>query len=112
MKRRWAPALAFILVLAIPVPPAQAYRGDDHHDRGHHGGGCVGCGFVGGLVVGGALGALLGAPYAVAPPTYAYTPPPPACYTRPGYWSQAPVVRPDGLTTYQRVWVPPQTVCS
>ena len=109
MKRRWVLALAFAVASAVPVLPAQAYRGDYHHEHGDRDRGCVGCGFVGGLVVGGILGSLLGAPYAVPPPVYD---PPPACYMRPGYWSQVPVVRPDGFTTYQNVWVPPQSLCS
>ncbi len=79
-----------------------------HRHHFHHRG-CVGCGFVGGLVLGGVLGGALAAPYYAPPPFYVA--PQPYCYTQPGYWSQVPAYGYGGYTTYQNVWVPPQTVC-
>ena len=118
MRKLLIVLLALGIVAAVAVSPASADQG--WHGRGgwgvrhevHRGGGCVGCGFVGGLFLGGALGAALAAPYFYAPPAPVYVgPPPPACYTQPGYWSQVPYTSYGGYTTYQNVWVPPQTVC-
>src|SRR3989304_4664865 len=134
MKKLLSILLALGMVAAVAVSPASADRG--WHGRGgggvrhevHRGGGCVGCGFVGGpppggggcvgcgfvggLLLGGALGAAMAAPYYYAPPAPVYVaPPPPACYTQRGYWSQVPYTSYGGYTTYQNVWVPPQTVC-
>jgi hypothetical protein len=116
VKKFLVPLLAVALVAAVLVSPASA-QGRGWHGRGGHefhgGGGCVGCAFVGGLVLGGVLGGVLAAPYLAPapPPAPVYAPPPPACYTQSGHWSQAPVIGPGGYTTYQTVWVPPQTVC-
>jgi len=118
MKKLLIPLLAIVLVAAVSVPPASAAWGRDGGGRGgwgerhefHGRGGCVGCGFLGGLVVGGILGGVLAAPYYAPPPVYA-APPPPTCYTQPGYWSRVPNTGSGGYTTYQNVWVPPQTVC-
>jgi len=118
MKKFLIPLLAILLVAGVSVSPASAApwdRGDrggwrEHHEF-HGGPGCVGCAFVGGLVLGGVLGGVLAAPYLAAPPPPVYSPPPPACYTQPGYWSQAPYTGPGGYTMYQNVWVPPRTVC-
>jgi hypothetical protein len=117
MKRFAIPLLALLLVAAISVPPASADLGRGGHrqwgggDRRefHQGGGCPGCQFFGGLLLGGILGGALIAPYAGPPAVYA--PPPPTCYTRPGYWAQVPYSRPDGYTIYQNAWVPAQTIC-
>ncbi len=104
-----------LLVAGVTVPLASAAGARGVEGRGawegqHEArGGCVGCGFLGGLLLGGLLGGVLAAPYAAPPPVYA--PPPPVCYTQPGYWSQMPYLRPDGYTGYRAVWVPPQTVC-
>lgn len=119
MRKLLVPLLAIVLVAAVSVPPASAApwghggRGDWGERHEFHGGrGCFGCAFVGGLVLGGVLGGVLAAPYYAAPPAPpAYAPPPPTCYTQPGYWSQVPYAGPGGYTTYQNVWVPPQTVC-
>ncbi len=103
------------MIAMVAVPPATAAEGRGWGRRGAWGGrhedhhGCVGCGFLGGLLLGGVLGGVLAAPYVAPPPAYA--PPPPVCYTQPGYWSQVPYLRPDGYTEYRGVWVPPQTVC-
>ncbi len=61
------------------------------------------------VVLGGVLGGALAAPYYAPPPFYVA--PQPYCYTQPGYWSQVPAYGYGGYTTYQNVWVPPQTVC-
>ncbi len=116
LVKRLAPALVIVVLLAGMVPSAMAapYRGWEN-GRGHverhesHGNtGCVACGVIGGLILGGVVGGLIA--HAVAPPPVVAAPAP-ACYTQPGYWGQAPVTRPDGYTSYQSVWVPPQTVC-
>ncbi len=62
------------------------------------------------VVLGGALGGVVAAPYS-APPPISVVPPPPTCYTQPGYWSQVPYTAPGGTITHQNVWVPPETVC-
>ncbi len=115
--KKWAVSLlALVVILVASIPPASAAprgywdgRGGREIVREHHGGGCVACGIVGGLLVGGIVGGLIAHAYAAPPAVVAA--PAPACYTQPGYWGQAPVTRPDGYTTYQQVWVPPQTVC-
>jgi hypothetical protein len=105
--------VVLVALVAVPQASAAGGRGWDGHGEWdgrqevHHG--CVGCGFLGGLVLGGILGGVLAAPYVA--PSPAYAPPPPVCYTQPGYWSRAPYLRPDGYTGYRGVWVPPQTVC-
>jgi hypothetical protein len=119
MRKFLVPLLAGVLLLTISAAPASAAWGGRGGWGGHevHRGGCVGCGFVGGLVLGGVVGGLLGgalaAPAYAAPlPVYAPAPPPPrACYTQPGYWSQVPTVGPGGYALYQNVWVPAQTIC-
>ena len=98
---------------------------------GGWGGGCWGCGFGWGDFTGAVLGSALAwpfyypaypysnyapYPYYGAPPAYygappAYGGPQSSCYTQQGYWQQAPVSDGGGFTTYQNVWVPPQTVC-
>jgi hypothetical protein len=116
MNKFLVPLLALVLVV-VSLPPASAAGGRGWDGRGgwgtphaiHGSGGCVGCGFVGGLLLGGILGGVLAAPYAAPPPVY--TSPPPTCYTQPGSWGQVPYAGPDGYTTYQTVWVPPQTIC-
>ena len=116
MRKTLAITLVSALLLAVvSVPSASAAGRRGWEGRGAWGGqhdvhgGCVGCGFLGGLLLGGILGGVLAAPY-TAPPSV-YLPPPPTCYTQPGYWGRAPYVRPDGYTIYRKVWVPPQTVC-
>ena len=113
MKKLLSALLAVALVAALSAAPASADPGWGGRGWGHrhefHGGG----GFFPGYAFGAVTGLLLGG--ALFPPRYAapvyVTPLPPACYTQPGYWSQAPVPGPGGYTTYQNVWVPPQTVC-
>ena len=114
MKKLLSALLAIVLVAAVSVVPASADPG--WHGRGgwgerheFRGGGGFLPGYAFGAVTGLVLGEVLaGPPYAA--PVYV-TPLPPACYTQPGYWSQAPVPGPGGYTAYQNVWVPPQTVC-
>ena len=118
MKKLLVPLLAIVLVATVLVPPTSAAtwgrggRGGwgERHEF-HGGGGCVGCALVGGLILGGIVGGVLAAPYYAAPPPPVYAPPPPTCYTQPGHWAQVPDAGPGGYTTYQTVWVPPQTVC-
>ncbi len=110
MKKFLIVLLASVMVAAVSVPPASARDWHRHGGFHHRGGGCVGCAFVGGLVLGGVLGGVLAAPY-YAPPPPVYVAPPPYCTRRPGYWSQVPYTTYGGYTTYQNVWVPPQTVC-
>lgn len=116
MRKTLAITLVGALLLAVvAVSPASAAGGRGWEGRGRWGErhevhrGCVGCGFLGGLLLGGVLGGALVAPYVAPPPVYA--PPPPTCYSQPGYWGSVPYVRPDGYTEYRNVWVPPQTVC-
>jgi hypothetical protein len=100
--------VAVILTAAVSASPVSAAWSRAGHPptverhAGYGVAGCPGCAFLGGVVVGGLLAG------AAAAPVYA---PQPVCYAQPGYWSQAPVTRPDGYTEYQSVWVPPQTVC-
>ena len=118
MKKLLIPILVVALVAVVSVPQADADGGRGWGSRGGRverheyrgGGGCVGCALVGGLVLGGIIGGLLAAPHYAAPAPV-YTPPPPTCYTKPGYWTQVPYSRTPGFTTYQNVWVPPQTIC-
>ncbi len=107
MKKLLIVLLAIVMVAAVSVPTASADRGWHHR-----GGGCFGCGFGLGFFSGAVVGGALAAPYYYPPPpVYVYTPPPPRCFTQPGYWSQVPYTGYNGYTTYQSVWVPPQTVC-
>ncbi len=108
--------IALVVTVSVPIASADGGRGwggrggriERHESRG--GGGCIGCALIGGLVVGGIIGGLLAAPsYAAPAPVYA--PPPPTCYTQPGYWTQVPYSSGPGYTTYHNVWVQPQTVC-
>ena len=62
-----------------------------------------------GALLGAGIGAAAGAIYDATRPVYVA--PQPYCYTRPGFWSQAPVYGYGPYPTYQSVWVPPQTVC-
>ncbi len=121
MKKLLPVLLAVVLVMTVFVPTASAWRR----------GGCFGCGFGFGFFTGAVVGTALAAPFYyypryypyyyyppypyypaypsyVAPPAYAA--PQPSCYSQQGYWQQAPVSS-GGFTTYQNVWVPPQTVC-
>lgn len=121
MKKFLIVLLAIVLVTAVFVPTASAWRR----------GGCFGCGFGFGVLTGAVVGSALAwpfyyppypyyynapYPYYGVPPTYygvppAYAVPQPYCYTQQGYWQQAPVSNGGGFTTYQSVWVPPQSVC-
>ena len=116
MKKLLVLLVVILLVAAVSAPPASAAErgwggrsdwGERHESHG--GGGCFGCALFGGLVLGGILGSALAGAYASPPPVYG--PPPPTCYSQPGYWTQVPRSVPGGYTTYQNVWVPPQTVC-
>ncbi len=116
MKKWLISLMALVLILIVSSPPVSAAPGRSWDRRGREGfhefhgrESCVACGVVGGLVLGGIVGGLIAHAYAAPPPVVAA--PAPACYTQPGYWGQAPVTRPDGYTSYQQVWVPPQTVC-
>jgi hypothetical protein len=122
MKKVLGVLLAIVLVTAVLVPTADAWRGGGHHGGGFRGGhGCFGCGFGLGFF----SGAVLAGPYYNSPynspyysPPYpyygappAYAAPEPSCYTQPGYWQQVPMSSSGGFTTYQNVWVPQQSVC-
>ncbi len=96
--------LAIVMVAAVSVPTASADRGWHHR-----GGGCFGCGFGLGFFSGAVVGGALAAPYYAPPPVYVV--PRPSCYTQPGHWSVLPYTSYNGYTTYQNVWVPPQTIC-
>ncbi len=63
-----------------------------------------------GSVAIGALGAILNYAHSAPAPAYA-APPAPTCSTTRGYWTRVPVTDAYGYTTYQREWVPGQTVC-
>ena len=110
MKTFLSVLLALVLVTAVLVPAASAWRG-----------GCFGCGFGLGFFSGAVVGSVLAHPYYYVPYPYPYDPysvvppaypaPPPACSTQSAQWQQVPLARSGGFTTYQNVWVPPQTVC-
>lgn len=122
MKKLLMVLLAIVLVAGVLVPTGSAWGRGSH--GGWHRGGCFGCGFGFGFFSGAVVGGILAAPYYYppyyyapsyyppyyAPPAYA-APPRPSCYTQQGYWQQAPMSSSGGFTTYQNVWVPPQTVC-
>jgi hypothetical protein len=95
-------------------PPSSQHRSHSHsHSHRGHG---FGWGFGFGFLSGTFLGAPFYAPSYYAPPLYApppayYGPPPASCYAADGYWTSVPLSTDGGFTTYQQVWVPPQTIC-
>lgn len=110
MRKLAVIVMTVLLVVGIAAPAPALARG------GFWPG--FGVGAFTGLILGGALAApyyyhpYYYAPYYYAPPPPAYYyAPTPACYTQPGYWQQVPYTRDGGFTTYQNVWVSPQTVC-
>lgn len=86
-------------------------RGAFHHGHAgsHHGHGFRP--FRPGFAVG------LFAPAYVHPYVYPYpapiyeAPPPPTCYTTPGYWIEVPSIDATGYVTYLPAWVPDRTAC-